>query len=246
MKKLGSLVLGVALSAGTQAATVSYDFTSDQADTDFRFNGRLGLFDSALGTLTGVTLEVYGEFTTALSIGNAGKTTMRLARAKSDFSMYFNSSLAALDGLLAEAQEGSPWVTWAMDTGNLRLAPYSTVSYAPVTEGNVGFVDASSLLDSFTVDGGGDFGLTCATKTLTSITIGANGWFSQSTTGACSALITYTYDEAPPLLPPTEGGAGGEVSLPMPVPEPPSLAVLGLGLGFMALRRSRSRKPATA
>lgn len=237
-------MLGAALSAGTHAATVSYDFTSDQADTDFRFNGRLGLFDSALGTLTGVTLELYGEFTSSLSIGNASSTTMRLARARSDFSMYFNSSLAALDGLLSEAQEGSPWVSWTMDTGNLRLASHSTVTYAPVTEGNVGFIDASSLLSSFTVDGGGDFGLTCASNTLTSVTMGANGWFNQSTTGACSALITYTYDEAPPHLPPTEGAAGDEVV--MPVPEPPSLAVLGLGLGFMALRRRRSRQPAAA
>ncbi|WP_084150363.1 PEP-CTERM sorting domain-containing protein [Azohydromonas australica] len=246
MKKLGLLMLGAALSAGTQAATISYDFTSDQADTDFNFDGRLGLFDSTLGTLTSVLLEVYGEFTSEMSIGNAGKGTMRNTRVKTSYTMYFNSSLQPLNDLLVEAQAEEPWVSWGIDSGNLRVGPYSSVSFGPITEGSMGLIDASSLLSAFSVAGGGEFGLNCITETSTFVEMGGNGWFKQSTTGACAAAITYNYDEA--LLDAGElggaaGGAGGE---PIPVPEPPSLAVLGLGLGYMALRRGRSRKPAAA
>lgn len=241
MKKLGVLMVGTVLSAGTQAAMLSYDFTSDQALTDFTFDGRLGLFDSTLGTLTGVTLEVYGEFTTALSMGNTGKNPVRTARVRSDFSMLFSSSLAPLDGLLAEAQAEAPWVTWKMDTGKQQLGSNQTMSWAD-TAGNIGFIDASSLLSSFTVAGGGQFGLTCASETFTTVTMGGNGWFNQTSTGACSAMVTYTYDEAPPYMLPTEDGFSGG---PMPVPEPPSLAVLGLGLAYMAAR-GRARKAGAA
>lgn len=243
MKKLGLLTLGAALGAGTQAATISYDFTSDQAATDFDYTGRLGLFDSTLGTLTGVTLEVYGEFTTALAIGNTGKNAMRQARVWSDFSMHFSSSLAALDALLTETQEEAPWVRWSMDTGKVQLAPYQTLSWAPVTESGSGFIDAGGLLSSFAAAGGGGFDLSCSTSTLTTVTMGGNGWFNQATTGACYAMVTYTYDEAAPYTPPTQDSLGG--GLPRPVPEPPSLAVLGLGLAYMAAR-GRSRQPAAA
>jgi hypothetical protein len=243
MKKLGLLMLGAALSAGTQAATISYDFTSDQADTDFNFTGQLGLFDSTLGTLTSVLLEVYGEFTSEMSIGNGGKGTMRNTRVKTSYSMYFGSSLQPLDNLLLEAQAEEPWVSWGIDSGNLRIGPYSSVSFGPITEGSMGTIDASSLLSVFAVAGGGDFGLNCITETGTFVEMGGNGWFKQATTGACAAAITYNYDEAP-LISEELGGTGG--GGPMPVPEPPSLAVLGLGLGYMALRRGRSRKPAAA
>lgn len=242
MKKLGLLMLGAALSAGTQAATISYDFTSDQADTDFNFNGRLGLFDSTLGTLTNVLLEVYGEFTSELSLGNTGKKAVN-ARVKTTYTMHFGSSLQPLDELLMEAQADEPWLSWHVDTGTMRIAPYSSMSFAPATEGGMGMVDASSLLSVFSVAGGGDFGLNCITSTDAFAMMGSNGWFKQATTGACAAAITYSYDEAP-VNPGELGGTGGGV--PMPVPEPPSLAVLGLGLGYLALRRGRSRQPTAA
>ncbi|WP_298232386.1 choice-of-anchor E domain-containing protein [uncultured Azohydromonas sp.] len=236
MKKIGWVIVGMALSAGTQAATLSYDFTSDQALTDFTFDGRLGLFDSALGTLTGVTLEVYGEFTTALAIGNTSTNARGTVRALYDFSMLFSSSLAPLNELLTETQ-----MEWQKDTGKQQLEPSQTMSWAD-TESHAGFIDVSSLLSSFAVAGGGDFDLSCTSNTSTMVAMGGNGWFSQTTLGACSATVTYTYDEAPLYTLPIEGGFSGG---PMPVPEPPSLAVLGLGLAYMAAR-GRARKAGAA
>lgn len=242
MKKLGSLLVGVALSAGLQAATLSYSFTSDEEYTDFDYTGRLGLFDGSLGTLTGVSLELYGEFTTTLTLGNSGKAAMRKARAMVELDMFFGSTLSALDGLLA--QDGSPWVSWSLDTGNVQVAPHGSVTYGPITDGGMAVIDAGSLLSSFTVAGGGDFGLNCTSLTPTMVILsGGNGWFSQTTTGACSATVTYTYEEAPPpppFLPPTDITGGG--GAPIPVPEPPSLAVLGLGLAYMAARGAKARK----
>lgn len=236
-------MLGAALSAGTQAATVSYSFASDTASTDFNFNGHLGFFDSTLGSLTGVSLEVYGEFTAELTIGNAGQGTMRSGQMKTSYNMLFSSSLPSLDELLAEAQEESPWVSWSIDTGKVRLGPNSFVTYGPITQANVGVLDASSVTTSFATAGGGEFGLNCITQTGAYVEMGAAGWFKQTTTGACSATITYTYDEAPPLPPPTTDVNGDQV--PMPVPEPPSLAILGLALAYMAAR-GRTRKLGTA
>src|SRR5690242_6229082 len=100
MKKLSALILGAALCAGAQAATVSYDFTKAPELTDINQTGQLSYFNAALGTLTGVDITLSSAETMALKLSN-NATSAKTAGATAFTYMSFSSSLAALDAVIS-------------------------------------------------------------------------------------------------------------------------------------------------
>ncbi len=185
--------------------------------TEIDETGYLALFDSNLGTLTAITLNLYGAGTTEIALTNNSVSTVT-ARIIGSSDLFFSSALAPLDAFL---QNNNADVALNFPTGgNHVFAPGETKYFGPLsTTGSLTY-DLSSLISAMQAPGGGTFSLNA--QSLNGLTIlggGGNLVSTQTTTAGTGASIQYTY---------------------IAVPEPGSaiLAVLG---AIPLLRRRRAR-----
>lgn len=227
MKKMALMGGAWMACVAAQAATISFDFDSPLEKTEIHQTGTLGLFDSALGTLTGISLRVLGANETTISLTNRG-TNSEAATTSSVTNLYFSSDLASLDALFA-ATDGRQLVSLTNDTGLQFLASGATAAFGPETdsdERSLSITAGDAVWNSLQAAGGGAFNVSCLSLSgLTVLGGGGNIEATQQSQAQCGAELVYTYDAVTP---------------PNVIPEPASFALAGVALlgAFTARRRA--------
>lgn len=209
-----------------KAATVSFEagLPLSESPTEISRSYSLGLFDSSLGTLTGISLDLFGSASLSATVFNQSASALVLQLTISS-DIAWSSSIPALTALLAPLP-----MELSFSSGPFALGSGSSQSFGPVARSASVAPDAAALLalgSSLSAAGGGSFNLDC--RSLTSLVVqGAGGAVSApaNTAAGCGARLTYTYEPA---------GGGSVVSLPG------TLSLAGLGLAGVWLGASRRR-----
>ena len=232
---LAVLAIGV---TQAQAATLTYYSAPEHGmmPTPMTQESQLQLFDSNLGTLTGVTFGITGD---AISDYWFQVRTDALI-VSLDVRLFYllTASHTAFDGLYEEPFSLTTALTKPTVTYDLPIISEIT----PLTAGHqqsgqltgTGSFEFSSddhaALLSLQQAGGGAFDLGCmgvATFVMHSIT--GNLDQSQTTTASCNFWVTYSYEPGPPP----------STTL---VPEPGTLALLGIGLSVAGFTTGSVRR----
>lgn len=219
IKKLVCVAGASLLAVAAQAATVSYTDTTTLSPTSWSKSLTLQQFDSALGTLTGVSFAYSGLISSIFKLENldaqAANVTAQVA-GNIAFSGPINKTLNA---------SGSANKSLGAFDGNIDFGGISGAIVGPVTGAAN---DVYNLLGSFaSYIGLGTYsiGVNAAGNSSAS---GSSSLLAQINTEAgASVTVTYTYDAK---APPTN-----------PVPEPATLALAGFALAGAGLARRRRK-----
>jgi hypothetical protein len=226
MKRLSLALAAMLVAGGVHASPVSFEFglPITEVTTEISQTGALGLFDTNLGTLTGVSLTVFGSATFSFTVTN-NAAQAQLAEVTARTRLFWSSDLAALNPFLTDI------ISLQLSSGPQVFAAGSSQSFGPSTQTGQFTDDLISIGGALSAAGGGTFNLTC--NSLSGLIVdggGGNLSIPQSTQAGCGARITYTFTPPPPPPPPG-------------VPEPASLALVGLalaGAGFASRRRRQA------
>ena len=219
------------------ANTISYTSTFGPSTTDFSHVFSLSDFNPALGTLTGVQLELdANENISSLALSNLGNVT------ETNFTALATSNIKGITNTANAADAISAFTLVEFDSsvnfpGGMSLGPAGSgncpLDTPSASCANVNFdppaVADSKIKNSASVAGyigAGSFNITGATTAFSSFSGGGgNISLAQNTNATLTAKVTYTYTP------------------PSGVPEPATMLLMGSALLGVALFRKRIVKP---
>lgn len=226
LKTLAALAT-LTLCSSLQAAVLTFEYGLPLVESPAEINqsGSLGLFDTQLGTLTGLSLTLLGSATFEFSVIN-NSVKAHAASVTSGTTLGWSSSVAALSDLLAPAS-----LALSYGIGPTVFAAGSAQSFGPVQQtGSVQLDEAAlaGLGGQLSAAGGGSFMLSCQSVSALLVQGGGALQVPASTQAGCGARISYRYQPA---------------GTPPPgVPEPGSLALAGAALALALASGTRGRR----
>ncbi|MGV7206333.1 choice-of-anchor E domain-containing protein [Oxalobacteraceae bacterium A2-2] len=221
MNKIAAVVLATLslASASAMAATKVVDLSSI-ASTKTDFSGVLSFsgFDSALGTLTGVTVNLYSDVSGTVRLTNYNTYSVTTTPAVD----------AALSLSLLNAGSYTSLATGGLYSGNVTLTAAGTSGAKVTTPGSLtlhGTETVTTGLDSFLSSS--PLSAYVKVNAVSSVAGAENVLSTFRTSGTAYGTVTYTYTAAP-------------------VPEPETYGMLLAGLGLMGVvaRRKRASRQA--
>jgi PEP-CTERM motif len=218
------LLAAAALMAGVAAPASALSITGScgTASGPTELGGAAGafsctLFDSTLGTLNSMSLEIQGSITGSITLQNGSNSPQNMSGT---------TQVSFVAGALAGFSLASPLFTASFGTGLQSVPAGATVSFGPLNaSGSTAVMLNNTNLAPYQAAGGGLFGV--SGSTLSGLSISGGGGFgggSNATSASLTAAVSYEYDAV--------------VKPPIPEPGTWALAVLGLvGLGWRLRQR---------
>jgi len=222
-KAIPSLLMAgaLAVSAGVQAASITTSDALGPQTTELETtNATLNFdaFDSALGTLNSVTIDISYESISTVSLTN---TSTQGQRFSWDSGLDWEFEILAGSGNFVTADPTALGSTG----GRVTLASGETLDLGTTTDGNTLSVTVAAA-DFANFIGTGQIGIGCNTFTSSNFSGGGgNIDTNQVTQASCAADITYDYAGTPAPS----------------IPEPAAVWLIGAGLlGFVGFRAKKS------
>ena len=244
-------VLGIAVAAlfmcagSVQAATIGDSFTNDETTTEIDTTTAMDKFDSALGTLNSVTLNlgVSSSSTSTLTNEAAGDETfsfssiLKLIGTMAGLEVtpahptYLRTTLADTTDESDSGGFGGAFITMTSSEERTLYAETPRTGLRQDSNDITQLVLTGTDMDAFIGTTGQTFNTTCQSQVSTTFDGGGGNIGNvQTTTAGCYASVSYDYSTPTPATP-TPSGV---------VAEPMSLALMGMGLlGFGGFSRRR-------